>query len=181
MGKVETYTQNRVEGLAWALDLIMGEETIEKGVEMLKKEVVFRRASFMSLEMKTKAIEKCDEILRNHMMNSILIAFLKLFEEEYGWRKVRLQRLMEDFAKHTNDLFDVDPYGERYVEISDYAKYFADTYGIQFDAKILDAFVQAEQMAKDQRSSRIEFSRIEKHLKNSYPEALEHLRKVLKL
>lgn len=103
MGKVETYTQNRVEGLAWALDLIMGEETVEKGVELLKKEVVFRRATFMPLEMNTKAIDKCDEILQNHMMNSILIAFLKLFEEEYGWRKVRLQRLVEDFAKHTND------------------------------------------------------------------------------
>lgn len=33
MGKVETYTQNRVEGLAWALDLIMREETVENEYE----------------------------------------------------------------------------------------------------------------------------------------------------
>ena len=43
MGKLEDYTRNRIEGLAWALSIIDKEENVEQGVENLRKEVRFRR------------------------------------------------------------------------------------------------------------------------------------------
>ena len=63
---------------------------------------------------------------------SIICKFLKIFEEVYDWRGVRLQRLVEQFAKHSEVFFDEDPYGDRYVEMSDYAEYFKEQYGIEF-------------------------------------------------
>lgn len=34
MGKVDTYTKNRMEGLAWALRIIKSEKSIEEGVKI---------------------------------------------------------------------------------------------------------------------------------------------------
>lgn len=112
-------------------------------------------------------------------MNTILIVFLKIFEEVYDWRGVRLQRLVEQFAKHSEVFFDEDPYGDRYVALSDYAKYFQETYGIVFNDEVLDEMMSVEAKNEDARVKRVQFDVIEKLLKNSYPEALKHLKESL--
>lgn len=136
MGKVDTYTKNRMEGLAWALRIIKSEENIEKGVKRLEQE---------------------------------------------GWKKVRLQRMVELFSKHSAEFFDTDPLGERYVTMSDYATYFREQYDIGFSDDVVEELMSIENQNENKQLRRVQVSEIEKHLKNSYPEALEHLRKVLKL
>lgn len=179
MGKLEDYTRNRMEGLAWALSIIDKEESVEQGVENLRKEVRFRRAVFVPLEIPKKGIHEVNIMLARRLMNTILIVFLKIFEEDYDWRGVRLQRLVEQFAKHSAVFFDEDPYGDRYVALSDYAKYFQDEYNITFSDSVLDEMMAVESRNEDARVKRVQFDVIEKLLKNSYPEALEHLKESL--
>lgn len=179
MGKVETYTKNRMEGLAWALKIIDGEENPEKGVEMLRREVRFRKAVFMPLEISRERIRDCSELLAGRIMNAMLITTLKVLEEEYDWRKVRLQRFAERFMKSTETFFDTDPMGERYIWMSDYAAYFKETYGIEFTEEAMDQMLNVEAANKEDAVRRVQFDRIERILKNSYPEALEYLKKQL--
>ena len=179
MGKLEDYTRNRMEGLAWALSIIDKEESVEQGVENLRKEVRFRRAVFVPLEIPKKRIHEVNIMLARRLMNTILIVFLKIFEEDYDWRGVRLQRLVEQFAKHSAVFFDEDPYGDRYVALSDYAKYFQEEYGIVFNDEVLDEMMSVEAKNEDARVKRVQFDVIEKLLKNSYPEALKHLKESL--
>lgn len=181
MGKVETYTKNRMEGLAWALSLIKNEANAEEGAKRLEQEVKLRRAVYIPLEIPAEAIHECNVMLAKRLMNTLLIVFLKVFEEEYDWRKVRLQRLVELFSKHSEVFFDTDPLGERYVTMSDYAKYFKEEYDIGFSDEVIEELMSIESQNEDKQLRRVQVGEIEKHLKNSYPEALEHLRKVLNL
>lgn len=181
MGKVETYTKNRMEGLEWALDLIRNEANIEEGVKRLEQEVKLRRAVYIPLEIPAEAIHECSVMLTKRLMNTLLIVFLKVFEEEYDWRKVRLQRLVELFSKHSEVFFDTDPLGERYVTMSDYAKYFKEEYDIGFSDEVIEELMSIEEQNENRQMRKVQFGEVEKHLKNSYPEALEHLRRVLKI
>lgn len=168
-----------MEGLRWALDLIRKEESLEKGVEMLEKEVEFRNATMIPLNIPADKIKECSAMLAVRLMNALLIIFLKMCEEDFEFRKVRLQRVVELFYKHTTEFFDSDPYGERYVKISEFAEYFKEKYGIEFTGEFMDDRLTIEEEYEEKRLRKIQFDVIEKNLKNSYPEALEHLKKVL--
>ena len=179
MGKIETYTRNRIEGLVWALDLIEKSESLENGVDMLKREIRFRKTMFIPLEIPAESIRSCSTMLAKRLMNTLLIVFLKLFEDEFGWKTKRLQRLVDLFSKHAGDFFAVDPYGERYIVFSDYAKYFREEHGIEFSDEVLDELLSIEEQNEDKRLRKVQFDVIEKMLRNSHPEALEHLKKQL--
>lgn len=179
MGKIETYTKNRVEGLMWAYDLIRKEESLEKGVDMLEREIRFRKATFIPLEIPATSIRECSTMLAKRLMNRLLIVFLKIFEDEFEWKTKRLQRLVDLFAKHVGVFFDENPYGERYVQLSDYAKYYREEHGIIFTDDVLDEMLSVEEQNENKRLRKVQFDVIEKMLKNSYPEALEHLKKSL--
>ena len=90
MGKLEDYTRNRMEGLAWALSLIEKAETIEQGVENLRKEVRFRRATFVPLEIPAFRIREVNIMLARRMLSTILVVVIKVLDDEYGWKKKRL-------------------------------------------------------------------------------------------
>ena len=179
MAKIDTYTKNRIEALPWALKIIESAETVEQGVENLKKEIRLRNATFIPLEIPAQKIHEVNLMLSQRLMNTLLIAFLKVFEEEFGWRKVRLQRVKTLFLKHSAAFYDVDPYGDRYFTMSDYAIHFREDYGIDFDDKAIDELLNIEKQNEDKQLRRVQFDVIEKHLKNSYPEALVHLKKQL--
>lgn len=87
MGKVETYTKNRVEGLIWALDLICKAKTLEEGVENLRREVKFRRETFVPLEFSKEQIRGCNTMMAERILNTVQVVCLKMMEEEYGWGK----------------------------------------------------------------------------------------------
>lgn len=100
-------------------------------------------------------------------------------EEEYGWGKVRLQRFVSLFLKSTKDMHGFDPYGDRYVQISDYAEYFQEKYGISFEEQAVETMKKIEEENRSLEVKRVQVDVLEKMLKNSYPEALEHLKKTL--
>ncbi len=179
MGKLEDYTRNRMEGLAWALSIIDKEENVEQGVENLRKEVRFRKAVFIPLEIPRKRIREVNEILARRMLNTVLVMVIKVLDDEYGWKKRRLSKFITKFTQHTIGFEDVDPYGDRYVEMSDYAEYFKEQYGIEFTDEQMEEMRTIERGNRASDIKRIQVDIIERHLKNSYPEALEHLKKAV--
>lgn len=179
MGKIDTYTKNRIEGLTWALRLIDQAEDETRGVENLRKEVRFRNATFVPLEISATGIREVNQMLARRMLNTVLVMVIKVLDDEYGWKKQRLQKFIENFTKHTIGFEDVDPYGERYAEMSDYAEYFKDQYGIEFSDEQMEEMRTIEKENRSVGVKRVQFDVIEKHLKNSYPEALVHLKKQL--
>ena len=179
MGKLEDYTRNRMEGLAWALSIIDKEESVEQGVENLRKEVRFRRATFIPLEIPAHKIRECSRLLARRTLSTVLVMVIKVLDDEYGWKKQRLQTFIERFAKNTIGFEDEDPYGDRYVEMSDYAEYFKEQYGIEFTDEQMAEMRTVEKENRAADIKRIQVDVIERHLKNSYPEAFAHLKKVI--
>lgn len=179
MGKLEDYTRNRMEGLAWALSIIDKEENVEQGVENLRKEVRFRRATFIPLEIPAHKIRECSRLLARRTLSTVLVMVIKVLDDEYGWKKQRLQTFIERFAKNTIGFEDEDPYGDRYVEMSDYAEYFKEQYGIEFTDEQMAEMRTVEKENRAANIKRIQVDVIERHLKNSYPEAFAHLKKVV--
>ena len=179
MGKLEDYTRNRMEGLAWALSIIDKEENVEQGVENLRKEVRFRRATFIPLEIPAHKIRECSRLLARRTLSTVLVMVIKVLDDEYGWKKQRLQTFIERFAKNTIGFEDEDPYGDRYVEMSDYAEYFKEQYGIEFTDEQMAEMRTVEKENRAADIKRIQVDVIERHLKNSYPEAFAHLKKVV--
>ena len=179
MGKIDTYTKNRIEGLAWALSLIDKQENPEKGIEMLRKEVAFRRATFIPLEIPANKIRECSRLLAKRTLSTVLVMVIKVLDDEYGWKRQRLQKFIELFSRHTIGFEDEDPYGDRYVEMSDYAEYFKEQYGIVFSDEQMQEMRTVEKENKAIDIKRVQVDVIEKHLKNSYPEALAHLKKAV--
>lgn len=177
MGKIDTYTKNRIEGLTWALRIIEREKDIKSGVDMLRKEIRFRNAVCIPLEIPASEIDKANRIIKQRMLNTILVVVMKVLDEDYGWKKRRLNRFMERFTRHTLGMNDVDPYGDKYVEISHYAEYFREHYDSNFSIEAIEEMIMVEEENRNKGIRRVQFDIIEKHLKNSYPEALEHLKK----
>lgn len=179
MSKIDTYTKIRMEGLAWALKIIENEDSLEKGVDMLRKEIRFRNIVRLPLEIPAIEIAKANRIIKQRMLNIVMVVIIKVLDEDYGWKKKRLAEFMERFARHTLGMNDVDPYGEKYVEISHYAEYFRENYDADFSVEAIEEMIKVEEENRSAGIKRVQFDIIEKHLKNSYPEALEHLKKQL--
>lgn len=87
---------------------------------------------------------------------------------------------MRLFYENTKDMQSYDPYGDRYVNISEYAEYFKDTYGISFEDEAVKTMKQIEAENRSLEVKRVQIDVLEKLLENRYPDALEYLRKELK-
>lgn len=179
MGKLEDYTRNRIEGLKWALRIIDQAESLEGGVKNLRQEVRFRNATFIPLEIPAHKIRECSRLLAKRTLSTVLVMVIKVLDDEYGWKRQRLQKFIELFSRHTIGFEDEDPYGDRYVEMSDYAEYFKEQYGIVFSDEQMQEMRTVEKENKAIDIKRVQVDVIEKHLKNSYPEALAHLKKAV--
>ena len=94
MGKIDTYTKNRIEGLKWALRLIDEADDLTRGVENLRKEVRFRNATFVPLEISATGIREVNQMLARRMLNTVLVMVIKVLDDEYGWKKQRLQKAL---------------------------------------------------------------------------------------
>ena len=152
-----------------------------RGSSGTEKRIKTQKCNVLPLEIPWSEIEKVRTALATRILNTMMVVLLQVFEAEYDWRGKRLQRLAYLFNKYSAQYLAEDPNGERYINMSDMAKYFKEEYGINFNAEALDDMVEIEEIREESRVKRIQWDRIESNLKNSYPEALEHLRKVLEI
>ena len=181
MAKIDKDTKNRIEGLRWALRIIEEEENAEKGVDMLRREIRFRNIIPAPMNSTAKDVRTANEMLTRRLISALLVVMIKILDDEYGWKKKRLKSFIEHFHRHTVGFEDIDPYGDHYAELSDYAKYFNENYDAGFSVEAIDEMIQVEKENKMRALRYVQFDVIEKHLKNSYPEALEHLKKTLEI
>ena len=177
MAKIDNSMKNRIEGLLWALRIIEDEETLEKGVDMIRKEIRFRNIIPAPMHVKASEIRSANIMLTKRVINAMMVIIIKVFDEEYGWKKKRLSRLLEKFNRHTMGFEDMDPYGEHFVEVSDYAKWFNEEYGAMFSPEAVEEMVQVERENRQAQGKRVQVEAIEKILSCKYPEAWKYLKK----
>lgn len=116
-------------------------------------------------------------MLARRMLNTVLVMVIKVLDDEYGWKKQRLSNFITKFTQHTIGFEDVDPYGDRYVEMSDYAEWFNETYDAGFSADAIEEMIHVENQNKMREIRRVQVDVVEKNLRSKYPEAWEHLKK----
>lgn len=176
MAKMDNQMKNRIEGLLWALRIIEDEDTIENGVAMLRKEIRFRNIVPAPMKVKAAEIRSANIMLTRRVINSMMVIIIKVFDEEYGWKKKRLSELLEKFNRHTMGFEDMDPYGDHYIEISDYAQWFNEQYGAMFSPEAVEEMVQVERENRAAYGRRVQVEAVERILKNSHPKAWEYLK-----
>lgn len=177
MAKIDTYTKNRLEGLEWALRIIEKEDSLEKGVDMLRRELRFRNIVPVPMRYRAEDVRVANQMLAKRLLSALLVVVLKVLDDEYGWKKKRLRGFIEKFHRHTVGFESIDPYGDHYAELSDYAKWFNETYDAGFSADAIEEMIHVENQNKMREIRRVQVDVVEKNLRSKYPEAWEHLKK----
>ena len=120
--------EDRISGMTYAWDFIK-----QNGMEAFEKELRFRKATFVQLEVDK---ERCDLIFDQcvtRMYNTFITAVTKVLNESYGFGGKRLREFFIHFNHLCEDMCMTDCYGERYFTMADYAKEFNDKYHLGID------------------------------------------------
>lgn len=181
MGKISKEMALRNDGLAYALQIIKKQGNAEDGIKALEDEIVFRRIMPIPMEISRDKIRAAENLMGSRIMNNMFTVVLRILRDPYKFGAVRLQRFADSFQKCCKDFLDEDPMGVRYVKISDYAIYFRDEFGINYSDEQINSMIDIEKEIEEHRQRRVQFDVIKRMLKNSYPEALEHLKKCLEV
>lgn len=128
--------QYRMDGMISALEIVKRD-----GVEALEKEIRFRNGKFIPLEMDHEARVKTSMILASRIVNTYSTMTLATLHDCFGFGRKRLQDFCKYFNKKCEVVDVLDPYGEHYAKISDYAEMLREEYDINID---LDAIYAAE-------------------------------------
>ena len=133
-------------------------------VDLLRmREIARVEANRMQEAAEKEALEKAFLLMLGIPLNILL--------HDY-WKKSAKKRLPQ-FIKECISLYEAVEMGV--VEFQDVSDLVYDLAGVRYEAEWMKC------RKDEQELPRVQFSVVEKHLKNSYPEALEHLRKVLKI
>ena len=124
---------DRVSGMAYAWNYAK-----KYGLDALEKELDFRRATYLQMEIST---ERCNEIMEDvftKIYNSYNVAVYKVLHEVWGFGKDRLQRFTREFNEVVRDIATSDNYGEMLYTFGDYAKEFNEKYDLKIDMDKID-------------------------------------------
>lgn len=117
MGKIDSSYQARLDGMAFAL------RVAEKdGIEGLQKELKFRNAHFVPLEITAEGRKEICSWITARVVQTLLTMVLATLRDEDGWGEKRLKRFKAAFEKKCEAVDALDPDGEHYARISDYAE-----------------------------------------------------------
>ncbi|WP_418752247.1 hypothetical protein, partial [Frisingicoccus sp.] len=120
--------EDRVSGMVYAYDFAE-----RHGLEALKKELAFCRATYLQMEIST---EKCDEIMEDvftKIYNAYNVAVYKVLHDKYGFAEKRLKEFTDAFNSVVDDIATTDCYGEMLYTFGDYAKEFNTKYGMNLN------------------------------------------------
>lgn len=120
--------EDRVSGMVYAYDYAESH-----GLEALKKELQFRRATYLQMEIST---EKCNEIMEDvftRIYNAYNVAVYKVLHDKYGFAEKRLKEFTDAFNGVVSDIATTDCYGEMLYTFEDYAKEFNEKYGMNLN------------------------------------------------
>lgn len=128
--------QWRMDGMVYALEIA------EKyGIEALKKEISMRNGRFIPLELSRSYLQEVHMELASRITSTYSTMALATLRDGFGFGKTRLHRWIEQFNDKCETVDVLDPNGEHYARISDYAQMLAEECDIHVD---LDAIYRAE-------------------------------------
>lgn len=94
MGKIDSSYQARLDGMAFAL------RVAEKdGIEGLRKELKFRNAHFVPLEITAEGRKEICSWITARVVQTLLTMVLATLRDEDGWGEKRLKRFKAAFEK----------------------------------------------------------------------------------
>lgn len=128
MGKIDSSYQARLDGMAFALKVAE-----KNGIEGLRKEVKFRNANFVPLEISMEKRRDICELLGVRIIHTFLTMVLATLRDKCGWGEKRLKRFKAAFDEMCIQVDALDPDGEHYARISDYAQMLQDECNIDMD------------------------------------------------
>lgn len=132
MGKIDSSYQARLDGMAFAL------KVAEKdGIEGLRKEVKFRNANFMPLEISTEGKREICSWVTARVVQTFLTMVLATLRDTEKWGEKRLKRFQAAFEEKCEGVDALDPDGEHYARISDYAEMLKKECNICMDLDVI--------------------------------------------
>lgn len=132
MARRDSDFELRMSGILYAYKIAK-----EKGIEELEKDIKMRGVLSIPLGYTKGDMDRFLEYLKTNFYNSIMSVACIALEETFGFKKTRLQRFKEAFAKATTDMMDLDYIGENYVTLEDYAVYLNDRYDLDIDVEVV--------------------------------------------
>lgn len=121
-----------MDGMAYALEIVK-----KQGIEALEKEVKYRNAQFVPLEVSQETIKETVVMCAERIQNTMAIVALSVLHDTFGYGKIRLQRYQSAFDDRCDVLSAKDPDGDYYAVISDFAAELAEKYDMEFDMEVL--------------------------------------------
>lgn len=134
MAKKDKDFELRMSGILYAYKMVK-----ENGLEELEKDIKMRGVLRAPLSYSKGDIDKFLEYLKTNFYHSIMSVACIALENAFGFKKVRLKRFKEAFAKATTDMMDFDYIGENYVTLEDYAVYLNKEYDLDVDVEVVSA------------------------------------------
>ena len=132
MAKVNKEYQARMDGMLFAHKIVK-----EQGLEALTKEIKMRNILKLDLWARKGEIEEAHNNIATNCYQTVLVTMLYTLHDAFGFGKSRLHKFKDAFDKHTEDIVDLDRWGEHYVTFQEYAKFLSDNYDFDFNKEMI--------------------------------------------
>lgn len=125
--------QYRFDGMAYALKIAE-----EKGIESLRKDLEFRKMTFIPLELSVEWINGLMHDIYTKIINCYGVASYKTLIERFGFGKKRLHIFKDGFEENVKDFSTVDGYGFMLYTFEDCAKEYNSKYEMGIDMEAIE-------------------------------------------
>lgn len=132
MAKIDKLFQARMEGMLFAHKIVK-----EKGLEALTKEIKMRNILKLDLWARKGEIEEAHNNIATNCYQTVMVTMLYTLCDTFGFGKGRLHKFKNAFDKHTEDIVDLDRWGEHYATFQEYAKFLTEKHEFDFDKEMI--------------------------------------------
>lgn len=148
MGKVNKWEQYRNDGLVRAYDIVC-----RQGIEGLEKEIRFRKACPMQLEIDRHQCDKIFDKILDRVYSTYVTVVFKSLHDVFGFGEIRMKRFKKQFDKQVEWIHTVDEFGFRYDDFVSMAQELNNKYHIGIDMKIVEEVQMINDRCTDTRAS----------------------------
>ncbi len=121
-----------MEGMLFAHKIVK-----EKGLEALTKEIKMRNILKLDLWARKGEIEEAHNNIATNCYQTVMVTMLYTLCDTFGFGKGRLHKFKNAFDKHTEDIVDLDRWGEHYATFQEYAKFLTEKHEFDFDKEMI--------------------------------------------
>lgn len=142
------WQQYRNDGLVRAYDIVC-----RQGIEGLEKEIRFRKACPMQLEIDRETADKIFDGILNKVYATYVTVVFQTLHDVFGLGEIRLKRFKKQFDKQVEWIHTIDEFGFRYDDFVTLAQNLNDKYHLDIDMKLVEEVQTSNDRATDTRAS----------------------------